>query len=92
MKQNSQPRSRQNDWTSFARRKRSRIPDSGKHRLLLYQPGRGSHRTCEHRFERTVKRLDVVGHLDVAQLGASAVPPAWRRQYATVRRTRAIRR
>ena len=29
---------------------RSRIPDSGKHRLLLHQPGGGAHRTCERRF------------------------------------------
>ena len=71
MKQNSQPRSRQNDWMSFARRKRSRIPDSGKHRLLLHQPGGGAHRTRERRFERTVECLDVVGHVDVAEFGAS---------------------
>ena len=90
--QNSQPRSRQNDWTSFARRKRSRIPDSGKRRLLLYQPGRGSHRTCERRFERTVKRLDVVGHLDVAQLGASQCRQPGAGNTPPFRRTRAIRR
>ena len=71
MKQNFQPRSRQNDWMSFARRKRSRIPDSGKHRLLLHQPGGGAHRTCERRFERTIKCIDVVGHLDVAEFGPS---------------------
>ncbi len=71
MKQNFQPRSRQNDWMSFARRKRSRIPDSGKHRLLLHQPGGGAHRTRERRFERTIKCIDVVGHFDVAEFGPS---------------------
>ena len=58
-------------WPARSSAKESGCGERGRALLLLHQPGRGSHRTGERRCERTVKRLDLVGHLDFAEFRAS---------------------
>ena len=73
MKQNLHPRTRQNDWTSSARRNRSCISLPGEDRLLLHQPGAVPCRTRKRGLECAVQGLDVVSHPDVAETFAPKV-------------------
>ena len=92
MKQNSQPRFRQKDWTSLASRNRSRIPHPGENSLLRHEPGGGPHRAGKRRRKRRIQRLDVVGHIDAAEslpsqlleLGAGNTPPLDERAQFTI--------
>ena len=61
---------RENDWTSSARRNRSCISHPGKDCLLLHQPGTLPGWTGEGGFERAVQRFDLLRHVDVEEIPA----------------------